>query len=989
LLFVREFPPYLPASFRDLPLNGGRIQSITVNPTNDSHIIVANQFGGLWKTEDGGSRWFHLDGLTTVSAIDVAYGGDGNSVFATLARDNAVDNGGGIWVSRDGGYIWSRPSTSRSPSDPRILDRISGYAITIAPDDANKVYVGTDYGVAKSNDNGNTWRHEMLENTSPLFSDRTQNKVGSILALPDNKAIALSHTGIYIQERPGMWSNIRTGEFALCSGYPAFKTIDVSPFDSDKIFILQDYSNLLLFEISSSRWTTITLPPLSRGRSHGPFVRISRSSSSSTSFEIWVGQGVFLLKATCASIEAARALTSSDWTSLWRPAGIHDDTGYLGLNRSKLPVLYGSDGGPFKPTNREATTWTRAALSGSGLNSYLITDVAGTNINPGGGDSSLYFSTQDNAIWASSDDGVTWPNNDCAEGFFIQVRNDADLSTDVTVAYGKVGCDPSPSMFSDANLLNQRAVPDIDTSGNPLTNMAQAFYITPNRWVRYRLARGSNPEIYLSNNNGLNWRKHANIHLEVRGIFSVSRRRSGYIIYAPFRGARVSASGSEIIGLMRIRGSSAGRILNYDDGNLIYLPNNGSLGVRATEFDWHAIFGVHPLDPDFIIAPDIYNNVVKVSENGGVSWRDDVNLTNEVTNGGRLLLYDQDASHLQVTQISFDPYNVNRILVGTRDSGIILSEDRGRSWTTITGTEVIPYITGFFVSGIDTIVVSSYGRGLWKLRSRLYFPFELYCLGDCTIRFVFDPDPIEQPINWSDYEVVVFLNGGVNGLELSQRNIKSITITPGTNFLRYPGNSVNEIRLNINTSQKGQGFNGLKGPLAAIQNGEIIKALILKDDEIFGIISGKQQFTNSKRNNRDGDNQRDNLEEEDDARTSVDDFKPDFDTPYIFLSSDIPMSGKVILGSKGIIHIFARGFKTDDTSSHNINIIVDEKIVSQNLQIDKNGTINSPLKLPDELERGEHTIKLVQKIDDNEIAATSTFVKANLDDFDEEQRLAT
>ena len=603
----------------------------------------------------------------------------------------------------------------------------------------------------------------------------------------------------------------------------------------------------------------------------------------------------------------------------------------------------------------------RAALSGSGLNSYLITDVAGTNVVPGGGDSSLYFSTQDNQIWASFDDGSTWPNSDCAEGFFIQVRKDADISTDATVAYGKVGCGPSSSMFSDANLVNQRAVPDVDTGGRPLTNMAQAFYITPNRWVRYRLAPGSNPEIYLSNNNGLNWRKHANVHLEVRGVFSISRGTSGYIIYAPFRGARVGATGGEIVGLMRIRRSRLPtRILNYDERNLIYLPDSGSLGLRATEFDWHAIYGVDPLDPNFIIAPDIYNNVVKVSHDGGISWITDTNLTNEATKGASLLLYDQDQYHLQITQITFDPYNVNRIIIGTRDAGIIISEDRGSSWTTITGTQVIPYITGFFFTRDNTIVVSSYGRGLWKLGFTLIFPFELSCIGDCKIRLVFDPEEIVQPINWSDYDVVVFLNGSINGLELSQLNIKSITVTPETKVLRYPGNTINQFQLNISESQNSQGFNGLKGPLAAIENGEIIKAVILKEGEIFGIISGKEQFTNPKRNNNEGDNQGDNLELDDDERSS-EDFKPVFDNPYLFLSSDIPISGKVVLGSKGTIHIFAQGFKTDPNSSRNILVIVDEKMINQNVQINQDGQIDSELKLPHELEHGEHTIRLVQK----------------------------
>ena len=36
--------------------------------------------------------------------------------------------------------------------------------------------------------------------------------------------------------------------------------------------------------------------------------------------------------------------------------GVHADTGYLGLDNNKLPILYGCDGGLFKPKNTEATS---------------------------------------------------------------------------------------------------------------------------------------------------------------------------------------------------------------------------------------------------------------------------------------------------------------------------------------------------------------------------------------------------------------------------------------------------------------------------------------------------------------------------------------------------------------------------------------------------------------------------------------------------------
>jgi hypothetical protein len=604
MIRISEFAPSLPPAFGSLPLCGGRVQSISVSPNNEERIIVANEFGGLWKTENGGETWIHLRSLSTVFVVDVMYAPD-DTIIATLARDNRVNNGGGIWISIDGGNNWSKPVTGIPPISPRIPDRISAYGISYALDDANKVYVGTDFGVATSEDNGNSWSHAMVENSSVVQPDRMQNSVWSVLALQNNRAIALSPTGVYMTNDGGRsWNNIRPGNFvSLSGGRRGFKILDVSPQDRDKIFILESYHILLLYEVVDNKWKEIPLrAPLKDDKGNwryarGPFVRVSKSVEGAGSISIWVGQGINLLTTTCKDLDAVKKITASDWTSLGRSEGLHDDTGYLGLDNNKLPLLYGSDGGLFKPTNPQATKWTLAAPGGSGMNSYQITDVAGTNV--GSVLSSLYFATQDNAIWASDDGGYDWPYEDCAEGYYIQVMQDAKLDSEVTVAYGKVGCGPSPFMFSKANLQDKRKVPDIDIHGLSLhsNNMSEALFVTANKWIRYGKFTNTIPEIYFSTNNGENWRKRAEVHLRSGGRpwIALSGPSSNPIIYAPFVGRTRRPDGRERIGLVQITDVFSLGLDTYNDSDLIYLPNNGGLGQRATMFDWHAIYGVDPI----------------------------------------------------------------------------------------------------------------------------------------------------------------------------------------------------------------------------------------------------------------------------------------------------------------------------------------------------------------------------------------------------------
>jgi photosystem II stability/assembly factor-like uncharacterized protein len=958
-----------------------------VKPGNNNHIIVANQFGGLWKTENGGTNWYHIEGLPAVFAVDVAYAADGNTVIATLARDNRRDNGGGIWVSRDAGSNWAKPATANPPTSPRVPDRISAYGISYAPDNPEQVYVGTDYGIAVSADNGRTWSHYMVQDTSPIDTDRMQNSVFSLLALPANKAIALCRNGVFLTaDRGETWRNIRPGNFAFSSPL-GFKNVDVSPLDSNHVFILQDYSNLLFYELNSSAWTTIPLPG---GRSRGPFVRISRSSLGTTSIDIWVGAGVNLLKTTCTGLDAIRRITAADWISLHRAAGLHDDSGYLGLDNTKLPILYGSDGGLFKPTNPEATTWTRAAIDDSGLNSYQITDLAGTNIGPlrprfrigplrfwyRRYRASLYITTQDNAIWASADDGLTWPNSDCAEGFHVEVRKDAPSNAGVTVAYGKVGCGPSPSMFSDANLENQRAVPDIDVSGAALSNMSQAFLISPGNWIRYRTPARAISEIYLSTNNGLNWRRKASIALAPKGVFAVSGPSTNPTIYAPFQGARTRPDGGERIGLMEFTDVFSPAVVNYDDRDLIYLPNDGSLGLRATEFDWQAVYGVDPMDPGYIIAPDIQNQVVKVTRTGGYDWVTDENLTSAVTGGGQFMLYDQDPYHMQVTHISFDPYYPNRIFVGTRDAGVILSEDGGRTWNVIPGSEGMLYVTGFFIKRDHTVIVSTYGRGLWSIDFNVFlasFPLGFYCSGlGCLIRLPIDPEILRDPMDWLDKDVSIFLNGRINGLVLSGSQVKEITVTPGSLFRRYVAGHKDFPALNIVESEKGAGFKGLKGCQAALDNGEVITGVIMKAGEIIAILSGTEEFKDpeSRRKPKDDNSMED----------------PEAKQPYLFITTSISMPGLPVVGSDGVVTIFATGFRFSAEGEQYANVLLDGEMIAKDAKVSQDGSLEYEFKVSEELAHGQHTVQVIQQADNKELSASSSFVKATIDDFDEEKR---
>ena len=210
---VNEFPPNLPAKFGDFPLNAGRVESIAANPRNNNEIFISTQFGGLWKSTNRGFSWTHLNSFNTVFTKDIAFSQDGETLIATRVRDSGLRHTGGIWISRNKGVT----------------------------------YVGTDYGLAVSDDLGQNWNHFQLPIPGGIFSDSTQNTVYSVLALPNDIVIALTKSGVFrSDDAVHSWLNIKSGIFASRN---RFKLIDNSPLQAYNVFIQENYSRCDFFPL--------------------------------------------------------------------------------------------------------------------------------------------------------------------------------------------------------------------------------------------------------------------------------------------------------------------------------------------------------------------------------------------------------------------------------------------------------------------------------------------------------------------------------------------------------------------------------------------------------------------------------------------------------------------------------------------------------------------------------------------------------------------
>jgi hypothetical protein len=990
---ISEFPAYVAESFAGLPLNSGRCHSITAHPTDRNTAITSNQFGGLWKTTDAGATWLHLNRLNAVFTNDVCFGPDGNTVICTRGRDNSVDNGAGIWFSRDGGNSWSHPATGRIPSlGRRTTSKGEAWAVSFDPQVAGKIYVGTSSGVAISEDNGLTWRHAMLENTSGVnWSDSLQNEVRSIIAYGNNIVFALCRTGVYKSPDGGTsWTRIRSGNFTFQG---SFKLIDLwdntGVRDGGRgVFILENYNTLWLYEDFYTRWTSIPMPTGSVSRN--PFVRVSNAATPGYK-SVWVGCGVFLQKITLRRLSSfgAGLIRGSSWTSIHRAEGVHDDSGFMGLDGQRNILYYGSDGGLFRPLNPEGTRWTSACVRNSGMNSYQITDLAITNFSLVEGyyanASALYFSTQDNAIWSSIDMGVTWPNNDCAEGFHIEVKNQSGFfDYGLQVAYGKVGCGPSGSMFSHLALTDQRMVPTTSTGGVDLVDsvLAQAFLIGGDNYFRMRFPIGGNPEGYISENRGDNWRKRYDYFgISPRGVPSSTRDGASGArkLWIPFTNGVTNADGTERIGLLLHSAPFFPGVAPIGNPSVIYLPDNGSLGLRATEFDWQSVFGVNPINYRHVLVPDIVNGVMKVTRDAGATWVTDTMLTNLVTRYGVSKFYN-GIPNIQVSHISWDPYHTNRIVVGTRENGVIFSENGGVTWRRIRDSPNMIFLTGFAFRPDNICYASTYGRGLWKIDFNVFVvsPRE----GDwCMSCMVFNRNFL--PSNFrdvSDATIITVHGGQITGVSGGADKKIQVQLSEKAAYKMWvPEKEIIDNVPEMIKSKEKQIVNKKMLALKLVCRECIITGLIVKQNEVAGYIvnKGELPFDNDEavlmidypENPKEWANEKEEGSNSDN----------DNNQPVLTIAGKMNINGMPVVYSHDILTLTITNIKEWPAGLMvQLNAVDIQKNYNAAWKQDKDGFTTS-FKLPDDLKSGLQTLSFLMN---NQKVLSSPFIVAHADEFE-------
>ena len=457
---------------------GGRVNGLAADPNNNQVFYAASEFGGLFKTTDGGSNWSRLNGHIPVVMWDVEVDpGNSSRVYATSFYDGRVNPLSGIEVSTDGGATWTHPPTAHpdpalegTPNDntPQVgfncsnaNDRTepSAFGIAMRPGASNNVFVGTQCGVARSTDSGATWE----------FRDPSAfNGVGNAQAVWDvvvQPASATAPQGIVdICGNEGHFRSTDGGvTYTPSAGVlPGYTTdgldndgdgtideadegflpggrcsIAVSP---DETYVLFVVVGTRVFESddAGANWTEFA-NPAPQGRI--PFVATNqRSNDGSTNrFSLWFGD-VSLFRADCTTPAtpapggAARCPASGSWSN--QQSGAHADAGDVvfdtAVAQDACPRIYSSDGGVHRNTDLgsdcQNPNWTRSNV---GLHALWLFAMDGAH-QAGDTSEDLYFGNQDTGSFAATNAGAaspTWSNKDCCDVFDVAADSSRVLYT--------------------------------------------------------------------------------------------------------------------------------------------------------------------------------------------------------------------------------------------------------------------------------------------------------------------------------------------------------------------------------------------------------------------------------------------------------------------------------------------------------------------------------------------------------------------------------
>ena len=147
-------------------LKAGRLNFITINPTNTLNLYVGAPAGGLWRSFDGGASWTtNTDALAVNGVSDLAIDPTNTLVMymATGDGDSGDTRSIGVLKSLNGGLTWAATGLT-SPVTTNFLIR----RLIVNPSNSQIVIAACNTGIFRTTNGGTNWTNVNANNCFDL-----------------------------------------------------------------------------------------------------------------------------------------------------------------------------------------------------------------------------------------------------------------------------------------------------------------------------------------------------------------------------------------------------------------------------------------------------------------------------------------------------------------------------------------------------------------------------------------------------------------------------------------------------------------------------------------------------------------------------------------------------------------------------------------------------------------------------------------------------
>ena len=564
------------AQWESLPIFGGEMTSIAVDPFDANSVYVGTRDGGVFKTIDGGASWAPARNGLTFYPIRTLLADPNNE--GTLYAGTDYD---GIYKTNDGGLSWTKQSTGLDSS------MIVG-VLAINPTNSSILFAGLAGGVGlcigniyKSIDGGESWT--VMDQGIPRYSDSGSNHTNGIFSLavnPTNSNIVYAGTnfhGAYVSINGGTsWSPLNNGMPG--SGpldMPAVKALGVNPHDGHLYAVVywEGYFRL----DTDNYWLNISNDSAWMDGSHIHFDPVDSST-------IYLSGG------------AGRCLSSTDGGITWAQKLGHPESGRISeisFHPSQPSTIFAASdvglstgiGGVYKSTDG-GENWD---LSNNGITAANVTSVAVAPSNP----SVMFAGTSSGVIYRSIDGGHIWTRyigfdyNDSIDNIKVDPTNENNVYA--ATSGDLYRSEDKGETFTKTGPMKHASVIAFDTNSSTM-------------FVGCEFGEG----IYRSKD-GINWDQINKGFENIRDHYNILS-----LAVDPKNSSTIWAGTSW-----------GGGIFKSVDAGDSWQP------MRLTPNHDVAAIAVSPENSDFVLA-GLYGDILK-SENGGQTWQETITEISSIT----------------------------------------------------------------------------------------------------------------------------------------------------------------------------------------------------------------------------------------------------------------------------------------------------------------------------------------------------------------------